>query len=54
MSALAEEGFVLLGGPLAGSEEGRLRARLIVSAAKRKTKSVAASATTPGRTPTDS
>jgi uncharacterized protein YciI len=33
MNALAEEGFLLFGGPLAGSEEGRLRALLIVSAA---------------------
>jgi uncharacterized protein len=33
MNTLAEEGFVLFGGPLAGSEEGRLRALLIVSAA---------------------
>ena len=32
MNALAEEGFLLFGGPLAGSEEGRLRALLIVSA----------------------
>jgi hypothetical protein len=34
MSALAEEGFVLFGGPLAGSEEGRLRALLILSASE--------------------
>jgi uncharacterized protein YciI len=32
MDALADEGFVLFGGPLAGSEQGRLRALLIVSA----------------------
>jgi uncharacterized protein YciI len=32
MSALADEGFVLFGGPLAGSEHGRLRALLIVDA----------------------
>ena len=32
MNALADEGFVLFGGPLAGSEHGRLRALLIVDA----------------------
>jgi uncharacterized protein YciI len=32
MNALADEGFVLFGGPLAGSEHGRLRALLIVNA----------------------
>jgi uncharacterized protein YciI len=32
MNALADEGFVLFGGPLAGSELGRVRALLIVSA----------------------
>jgi uncharacterized protein YciI len=32
MNALADQGFVLFGGPLAGSEHGRLRALLIVNA----------------------
>jgi uncharacterized protein YciI len=32
MQTLADEGFVLFGGPLAGSEHGRLRALLIVDA----------------------
>src|SRR5215204_351638 len=32
MSGLADEGFVLFGGPLAGSEHGRLRVLLIVDA----------------------
>jgi uncharacterized protein YciI len=32
MARLAQEGFVLLGGPLAGSEQGRLRVLLIVDA----------------------
>ena len=32
MNRLADRGSVLLGGPLAGSEHGRLRALLIVSA----------------------
>jgi uncharacterized protein YciI len=32
MNALADEGFVLFGGPLAGSEHGRIRALLIVDA----------------------
>jgi uncharacterized protein YciI len=32
MNALAEEGFVLFAGPLAGTESGRLRALLIVDA----------------------
>jgi uncharacterized protein YciI len=32
MNALADEGFVLFGGPLAGSEHGRVRALLIVDA----------------------
>lgn len=32
MNALADEGFVLFGGPLAGSEEGRVRVLLIVDA----------------------
>ena len=32
MSGLADEGFVLFAGPLAGSEHERLRALLIVSA----------------------
>ena len=32
MSGLAEEGFVLFAGPLAGSEAGRVRALLIVDA----------------------
>jgi uncharacterized protein YciI len=32
MNALADEGFVLLAGPLAGTESGRLRALLIVDA----------------------
>lgn len=32
MNTLAEQGFVLFGGPLAGSEHGRLRAMLIVDA----------------------
>jgi uncharacterized protein YciI len=32
MNALADEGFVLFGGPLAGTEHERLRALLIVSA----------------------
>jgi uncharacterized protein YciI len=32
MSALAEEGLVLFAGPLAGSERGRLRVLLIISA----------------------
>ena len=32
MNALADEGFVLFGGPLAGSEHGRIRALLIVNA----------------------
>jgi uncharacterized protein YciI len=33
MNALAGEGFVLFAGPLAGTENGRLRALLIVDAA---------------------
>ena len=33
MNSLADEGFVLFGGPLAGSEEAHLRALLIVNAA---------------------
>ena len=32
MNALAGDGFVLFGGPLAGSEHGRVRALLIVNA----------------------
>jgi uncharacterized protein YciI len=32
MNALADEGFVLFAGPLAGSENGRVRALLIVNA----------------------
>ena len=32
MNALADERFVLFGGPLAGTEHGRLRALLIVNA----------------------
>lgn len=32
MNALAEQNFVLFAGPLAGSEQGRLRALLIVDA----------------------
>jgi uncharacterized protein YciI len=32
MNALADQGFVLFGGPLAGTEHGRLRALLIVNA----------------------
>src|SRR5215216_6654390 len=32
MNALADQGFVLFGGPLAGSEHGRLRVLLIVNA----------------------
>jgi len=32
MNALAEEGFVLFAGPLAGTEEGRVRVLLIVNA----------------------
>ena len=32
MNAVADEGFVLFGGPLAGSESGRLRVLLIVDA----------------------
>jgi len=32
MNALADEGFVLFGGPLAGSELGRVRVLLIVDA----------------------
>jgi uncharacterized protein YciI len=32
MNALADEGFVLFGGPLAGSERGRVRVLLIVNA----------------------
>jgi len=33
MGTLADEGFVLLAGPLAGTEHGRLRAMLVVNAA---------------------
>jgi uncharacterized protein YciI len=32
MNALADEAFLLLGGPLAGSDQGRLRVLLIVDA----------------------
>ena len=32
MNGLAEEGFVLFGGPLAGTENGRVRVLLIVDA----------------------
>ena len=32
MNALAEQGFVLFGGPLAGTEDGRVRVLLIVHA----------------------
>jgi uncharacterized protein YciI len=32
MNTLADQGFVVFGGPLAGSEHGRLRVLLIVSA----------------------
>jgi uncharacterized protein YciI len=33
MNALADEGFVLYAGPLAGTEQGRLRALLVINAA---------------------
>jgi uncharacterized protein YciI len=33
MNTLADQGFVLYGGPLAGSEHGRIRALVIVDAA---------------------
>jgi uncharacterized protein YciI len=33
MNALADEGFVLFAGPLAGSESGRIRAMVIIDAA---------------------
>jgi uncharacterized protein YciI len=36
MSGLAEEAFVLFGGPLAGTEQGRLRAMLVVDAASER------------------
>jgi uncharacterized protein YciI len=32
MSSLAEEGFALFGGPLAGTEDGRVRVLLVVDA----------------------
>jgi uncharacterized protein YciI len=32
MSALADQAFVLFGGPLAGSEDGRVRVLLVVNA----------------------
>ena len=32
MNALADEGFVVFGGPLAGTEQGRVRVLLIVNA----------------------
>jgi uncharacterized protein YciI len=32
MDSLADQGFVLFGGPLSGTEQGRLRALLIVNA----------------------
>jgi uncharacterized protein YciI len=32
MNTLAEEGFILFGGPLAGTEDGRVRVLLIVNA----------------------
>ena len=47
MNALAEEEFVLFGGPLAGSEHGRVRVLLIVNA-ETETGSTDASPTTPG------
>jgi uncharacterized protein YciI len=36
MNALADDGFVLFGGPLAGSEQGRIRVLLIVDAASER------------------
>ena len=35
MNALADEGFVLFAGPLAGTEQGRVRVLLIVDAEQR-------------------
>jgi uncharacterized protein YciI len=32
MNALADEGFILFGGPLAGTEQGRVRVLLVVDA----------------------
>ena len=32
MNALADDGFILFGGPLAGSEQGRVRVLLVVDA----------------------
>ena len=48
MNALADEGFVLFAGPLAGTETGRLRVLLIVDAEQRGRDPTAASPTTPG------
>ena len=48
MNTLADQGFVLFGGPLAGTEHGRVRVLLIVERRQTRTRSTAASPTTPG------
>jgi hypothetical protein len=53
MNELADDGFVRFGGPLAGTERGRVRVLLIVES-EGETASVAASATTHGKRPVDS
>ena len=53
MNDLADKGFVLFAGPLAGSENARLRALLIVDTDS-ETRSATASPTTPGRARTAS
>ena len=53
MNALADSGFVLLAGPLAGTEHGRVRVLLIVDA-KTRTRSTADSPTIPGSRPNSS
>jgi hypothetical protein len=53
MNALADEGFVLFAGPLAGTESGRLRA-CWSSMPRTTTRSAVASPTTPGCTATGS
>lgn len=47
MSDLADRGLVLLAGPLAGTEQGRVRVLLIVNA-RTRTRSAANSLTIPG------
>ena len=52
MNKLADEGFVLFAGPLAGSERDRIRVLLIAEAASEAT-STGGSRTTPGHAHND-